>query len=126
MFGDGIHEDHAPVHVGRDDGVADAVERRLQPLALLCQRLLGPPLVGDVAEHEHDAEHAAGAITDRRRAVGNGTLRSVAGDQHGVVGEADDVSEFQDQAGRVLDQLASLLVDDGEDVLQRSTDRLLL
>ena len=44
------------LHVGRDDGVADALQRGFEPFPLLGDRLLRLPLVGDVAVHENDAD----------------------------------------------------------------------
>ena len=37
MLGDGIEERHAPLHIRGDDGVTDARQRHLEPLALLAQ-----------------------------------------------------------------------------------------
>ena len=69
MFGDRVHEHDSSAHVGGDDRIANALERRLEPFPLFCDRLFGPALVGDVAKHEHDAENAAGVVENRRGAV---------------------------------------------------------
>ena len=52
--------------------------------------LLAAPLFGYVTEDEHDSDDLALGVADRRPAVFYYPLFSVAGHQHGVVGQADD------------------------------------
>ena len=47
--------------------------------------VLGAPLLRHVAEHEHSAGDDAGAVADRRGAVGNRLLGAVATDQRRVI-----------------------------------------
>ena len=85
---------------------SSAVSRIALLRASLARKLLlGPPLLGHVPEDQHDAEQLARRIPDRGRTVVNRPLRSVPGDQDGVVRKPDDDAFPQHFVHGVLDRL---------------------
>src|SRR5690606_32188461 len=105
--------------------VADALEGGLEPFALLGNRLFGAPLFGHVAEHQHGPDRLVPVPgANRGAAVGDRDLGAVAPEQHGVVGEADDVARAHHHVHRVLDRAAGLFVDNAEHLRQRPAQRL--
>ena len=100
------------------------VHERLEVVALVDERLLGGPLDGLVAEHEHDAVDAAFAVEDRRAAVGDGKIGAVASEQRGVVLQERGLAVAQHAPHRALDPLARLLVHDVEDLLDGAAEGL--
>jgi len=79
---------------------------------------LGETAVGDVAEDEDDADHAAFAVADGGSAVVDADLLAVFGDEEGVVGEADDGAEATYFVDGIFDGGAGLLVEDGKDIME--------
>ncbi len=71
-----------------DDAVAHGVENGLHPCGAVAQSLLRVVLLGDVAKHQHCANHQATGVADGRAAVGNIKFTAITGDQHRVVGHA--------------------------------------
>jgi len=64
--------------------------------------LLRPRSLGArVTEHEHDAVELSRRIEYRRRAVGDGRLCAVLGDQRGVVCKPDDLAVAQNSVDRI-------------------------
>ncbi len=80
----------------------------------------GDAAFGDIAENQDDADHAAGAVADRRAAVVDGDLAAVPRDENGVIGEADDGSEPAHLVYRIFDRGSRVFVEDGKDLMQRS------
>ena len=90
------------------------------------QPLLGFAPNRHIAEHQHDADDVTAAVAYRRGAVVDGPLASVAADQHRVVGQSDDLAELQDLFDRIVDRLARVLVDDAEDLGERTPGSVLV
>ena len=63
-LGDGVEPQDAPVVVGRDDGVADRLQRHLQHLAAVAQRLLGLLPARDVLERADQPHRPAVLVLD--------------------------------------------------------------
>ena len=112
--------------IGVDPVQADAgvLEEVAELLLAGPQGLLGAAPLGDVAEHQHAAGDAAVGAAHRRGAVVDRPLGAVAGDQDGVVGEADDGAFAQRPQGRIVDRLARVLVDDAEDLVEGAAGRV--
>ena len=85
-----------------------------------------PALLGNIPEDKDDSDDFALLVLDRRRAVGDRPLGPVAGDQGGVVCQADHDSLADHPGDWVLDRPAVVFRDDGEDVLQGLARGLLL
>jgi len=98
LFGDRIHEFDAAMNVCRNHRVADALQSRFEPLALLRDGFFDASFFCHVAEHQDDPDDPVVRITNRRRAVGNWTLGPMSVDQHCMVGEADDVARPNDES----------------------------
>ena len=71
-----------------DDAVRHGIEDRLDQRGAVAQGLLRHVFRGDIAEHQHGADHAPVAVAYRRATVGDVALAAVARNQHGVVGQA--------------------------------------
>ena len=80
--------DDAAAGMEGDDAVHHGIEDRLDQRGAVAQGLLRRVFRGDIAEHQHGADHLAVAVADRRAAVGDVALAAVARNQHGVVGQA--------------------------------------
>src|SRR5205823_1161073 len=80
VLSDRVHENDAAANVACDHAITDALERLLEPFALLRDRLGRAPFCADVMEHQdHAVDHAILAL-DRSCAVGYRTFHAVAGD----------------------------------------------
>ena len=115
-----------PSAAGRPSRPAAMTSVRV-PESLLALREDSPGVarsLGHVAEDHDDADDPPAVVPDRRGAVLDGRLGAVAGDQDGVVGQADDDPLADDPVDRVLGRLPGLLVDDPEDLLDRPARRL--
>src|SRR5262249_60726952 len=86
----------------------------LEDFAMLALRLFHSPLFGHVPEDQDDADRLALFVPDRCRAVRNGPLRAVVGDEDRAVGQSDDPAFLQYLGYGVLDGSATLFIDDGE------------
>ncbi len=88
------------------------------------------PLLGfaphrHVPEHQHDTDEVAARVEYRRRAVVDRPLGSVTADQHGMVGQPDDLAKLDDLFDRIVDLFARVLVDDAEDLAERAPGRVI-
>ena len=81
-------------------------------------------LLRHIAEHEHHADDTAIKVADGRGAVGDGPLRAVARNQHGVVRQTVDLAGGQHVVHGDDGGLARLLVDDIENFAHRPALRL--
>ena len=106
------------------DGEWRVVHCPAQPLLALPQRRLRPPFLGHIVEHHHHADRSALGILDGSGAVFNGPFGAVAGDQRGVIGQANGLPFSEHLFHRVWRRAAGLLVDDVEDLLNRPVQRL--
>ena len=88
--------------------------------------LLVSPRLGHIPEDQDHPDDLVLMVLDRRGAVGDRPLGPVAGDQGGVVGQADHDPLADHPGDRVLDRPAVAFRDDGEDVLQGLARRLVL
>ena len=88
------------------------------------ERALGHATLGDVAEDEDDADHLAGAVTNRRAAVVDADLRAVFGNQVGMVGETNDYAEAAYLVDWIFDGGASVFIEDWKDRVQDYSARL--
>ena len=95
-----------------DDAVRHGIENRLHPRGAVAQRLLRGIFLGDVAEHQHGADHDAVAVANGRATVGDVTLDAIAGDQYGVVGQPLNRAMLQCGHDRNGGGLAGFFVDD--------------
>jgi hypothetical protein len=91
----------------------------LQNFSILAISLFRPPLFGRIAKHQDDAGNASILVPNGRRAVGNGPLGPVPGDEHGMVAQANDLTFAQGPGDGILDGLATLLLEDAEHRRQR-------
>ena len=96
-----------------------------RPLVGLAQRRLCASPLGDVMENEHHADHASGAVLDRRRTVLDRHFPAILGDQRGVVGQCDHMFLAQYSRHQILGRLVGLFVDDPENALDRLAQSLL-
>ena len=77
--------------VEHEDGVVpDALDQQAEALLALAAGVLGVAALGDVAEHQHDADDLARGVADRGGAVVDRPLAAVPGDQERVVRQPDD------------------------------------
>ena len=53
-LGDGIHKDHAAIHVGGNYRVADAGESGREPIFTFCQSFLRPFAFGQLVEQDYE------------------------------------------------------------------------
>ena len=103
-----------------DDAVHRGVQDRLDQRRAVAQGQARRVVAGDVAEHQHGADHVAVALADRRATVGDGALAAVARDEDGVVGQSLDGAVRQRRHHRDRRGLAGFLVDDAENLLHRA------
>ena len=112
----------------RGERVAQLVGEHGQELVLaagvLEQFLLVLPPLGDIAEDEDDPIDLAAGVADGCPAVVDRPLDAVAGDQHRMIGQANDGPIGQDSLHGVLGRLAGVLVDDPEDLVERPAGRI--
>ena len=73
-----------------DNAVHHGIEDGLDQGGTVAQGLLRCIFAGDIAEHQHGADHLTVAVANRRATVGDIALAAIAGDQYGVVGQALD------------------------------------
>src|SRR5688500_14904265 len=105
--------DHA-LMIDADDRVERRLEhRRLAGLALT-QLPLRPPPFADVSKYQHAADDFAFLAANWSRAIVDGALRAVFGDEYRVIRQADDNAFREGLGRRVLDRLTRLLVYDVE------------
>ena len=68
---------------------------------------LALPTFGDIAEDEDHAHDLAAAIGDGGGTVVDGPLAAIAGDEEGMVAEADGQPALDDDPDRLFDGLSS-------------------
>ncbi len=107
----GVDLDDALLRVGDDD----AVERVFGHAGGEGKAVERAPLLRLVAEHQHRTGDPAVAVADRRRRIGDGALRAVAGDQQGTVGQRHHRAFAQATSDRTIHIVAAGLADDLED-----------
>ena len=73
VLGDRIHEGNAALLVCGNDRIPDALQRRLEPLALLGDGFLGAPFLSHVTEDQHHSDRPARGVANRGGAVRDGT-----------------------------------------------------
>ncbi len=73
-----------------DDAVHYRIENRLDQRGTVAQSLLRCIFPGDIAKHQHRADHLRVAVANRRATVGDIAFAAIARNQHGVVGQALD------------------------------------
>src|SRR5262249_6687601 len=136
----GVPTDHPPFGVQHEDGVVwRASDQEADPLLagpylgspflylplqLAMEVTLQPlqqPTLGNVPEHQHDADDFALGIADRSAAVVNRDFGAVLGDQGGVIRQPDHHAFPDDPRDRTFDRLAGLLVHDAENFVQGPT-----
>ena len=122
LIGTGIH---LPKRNVAQDGRENVVEIMSYPAGEHAKRLelagfdelfLHLPLLGDVAESQHQADYVALAVLYRSRVVADGSLSAVPGDQ--MVGEADCPALIEYFFHRAVASLASLFVKQQKDIVQ--------
>src|SRR5688572_7674919 len=72
-----------------------------------------------VTKHEHGADGDARLVFDRGGAVIDGAFFSIASDENGVVGQADDRARLQSTDRGVLYNLTRVLMQDSENIGQQ-------
>ena len=82
--------------------------------------LLGPLLLGEIAENEHDAANTALAVPDGSAAVVDWNFAPVFPNQQGVIRQTDDHAFPDHLIDRALHRRASVLVQDPKDFRRRS------
>src|ERR1039458_1621837 len=75
-----------------------------------------------ITEHQHGADHGAGAVSDRRATVGNGALTAVTRNQYRVVLYALDRAILQGLPHRENAGFAGLMIDDMEYLIDLAVD----
>ena len=114
--------DDAAAGMEGDDAVHHGIEYRLDQRGTVAQGLLRGIFLGDIAEHQHGADHLPVAVANRRATVGDGALAAIACNQHGVVGQALYRAMRQGFHDRDRGGLAGFLVDDVENLVHRAAD----
>ena len=87
---------------------------------LVGERALQPALLADVVEHHDHADQPSTAIADRRRRVLDRDLDAAAVDEQRLLGQLDHAPLAQAADDRVLDRLAARLVDQVDDLADRT------
>ncbi len=99
-----------------DDAIHHGVQNRLGQRGTVPQGLLRRIVAGDIAEHQHGADHLTVAIPDRCATVGDVALAAIECDQHGVIRQALHRATRQGFQHRNGGGLPGLLVDDVKDL----------
>ena len=95
----------------------------LQRLGAVLQSLLGRIFPGDIAKHQHGADHLTVAVANRRATVGNIALTAVPCNQYRVIGQPLYCAVCQGFYYRDSSRLTRLLVDDIENLAHRAAGR---
>ena len=109
--------DDAAAGMEGDDAVHHGIEDRLDQRGTVAQGLLRGVFLGDIAKHQHGADHLAVAVVDRRATVGDIALAAIAGNQDGVIGQSLYRALRQRFHDRDGGGQAGFLVDDVEDLV---------
>jgi hypothetical protein len=86
--------------------------------------LLGPLLLGEIAEDEHDAANTALAVADGSAAVVDRNFAAVFPNQQGVIRQTDDHAFPDHLIDRALYRRASVLVQDPKNFRRRAPYRV--
>ena len=116
--------DDAAVGMEGDDAVHHGIEDGLDQGGTVAQGLLRRIFAGDIAEHQHGADHLTVPVANRRATVGNIALAAIAGNQYGVVGQALYRALRQGFHDRDRGRLTGFFVDDVKNFVHRATGRL--
>ena len=113
--------DDAAVGMEGDDAILHGIQNRLDQRGTVTQGLLRRIFPGDIAEHQHGADHLTVAVANRCATVGNIALAAIACNQHGVVGQALYRALRQGFHDRNSGGVTGFFVDDVKNIAHRAT-----